>query len=156
METRRSARAILLNSENQIFLFKFQFGFLSGEKTLWVTPGGGINKGETFEEGLKRELYEELGIKDEIAPKWVYKRNRIFEKKDGSKFLSEERYYLVRIEKSDFNFDGWEESEKKYTRDWKWWSVEDIRMSGEEFFCDKLGDILEELIKGDLEQIKEI
>lgn len=156
METRQSARAILLNSENRIFLFKFEFGFLSDKKILWVTPGGGIEKGETFEEGLKRELYEELGIKDEIDPKWVFKRNKIFEKKDGIKFLSEEKYYLVRIEKSDFNFDGWEESEKKYTRDHKWWSIEDIRMSEEEFFCDNLGDILEELIEGNLEQIKEI
>ena len=53
METRKSARAILLNSENRIFLFKFEFGFLSDKKTLWVTPGGGIEKGETFEEELK-------------------------------------------------------------------------------------------------------
>lgn len=34
--------------------------------------------------------------------------------------------------------------------------TEDIRMSGEEFFCDNLGDILEELIEGNIEQIKEI
>ncbi len=38
MKVRKSSRAILLNSENQIFLFKFEFEMLSGHKILWITP----------------------------------------------------------------------------------------------------------------------
>ena len=35
----------------------------------WVTPGGGLDEGETFEDAARRELYEEVGRSDlEIGP----------------------------------------------------------------------------------------
>lgn len=36
------------------------------ERQGYDLPGGGVEKGETLEEGLKRELFEETGIKVEI------------------------------------------------------------------------------------------
>lgn len=48
-------RAILVKNE-KILLVKHSYS------TLWYLPGGGMKKGETFVNALKRELAEELGI----------------------------------------------------------------------------------------------
>lgn len=37
------------------------------ESMYWATPGGGLDPYETLEDGLKREIMEELGVKAEIG-----------------------------------------------------------------------------------------
>ena len=40
MRVRNSARAFILNENNEILLQKFEFRFTGVLKILWVTPGG--------------------------------------------------------------------------------------------------------------------
>jgi 8-oxo-dGTP pyrophosphatase MutT (NUDIX family) len=49
-------RAVVLNAAGEVFLV--EHGYVSG----WHLPGGGIETGETAEESLARELWEEGGI----------------------------------------------------------------------------------------------
>jgi len=39
---------------------------LTKKRTLWDVPGGGIERGESFEEGLHREVKEECGLSIEV------------------------------------------------------------------------------------------
>ena len=60
------AGALLLNDQNEVLLS--QRGPLAkNERGKWEIPGGQIEFGETMEEGLKREVKEELGIEIEIV-----------------------------------------------------------------------------------------
>ena len=53
----QGAGCVVVNGEGQILVGK------ETGSNQWSTPGGHIDPGETFEEGAKRELYEEAGIK---------------------------------------------------------------------------------------------
>lgn len=51
--------AVFINSENKLLVAQRK-NYPGG----WQFPQGGVDQGETFEQALKREMYEELGIKD--------------------------------------------------------------------------------------------
>lgn len=58
--------AVILDSQNRILLVKRSENdvYLPG---YWGMPGGKIEFGETLNEGLKREVFEEIGFKVEVG-----------------------------------------------------------------------------------------
>ena len=63
---RNTARCILLNDKNEICLLLIDRDDDFGKMKHFETPGGGVEKGETLIDALKREMKEEVGylIKD--------------------------------------------------------------------------------------------
>lgn len=145
MKIRKSARAIVINSKNQMFLFQYMFDYLEDSKAIWITPGGSLEEGESFVDALKREVYEELGVQLTKECPEVYYRNPIYTLQSGEKVQSVEKFFLVVLDENTFSFDHWTESEKKRMRAGKWWSVEEIEKSEEEFFSKDVVRILKEL-----------
>ena len=149
MQTRKSSRAIVINKQNKIFLFRYTFDFFAENDAIWITPGGALDEGESFEDALKRELFEEMGIElTEPAPEIFY-RTPLYELKNGETVRSEERFYLVRLDEIEFSYANWTESENKRMTAGKWWSVEEIRQSEEKFFSEDIVGILERLSRGE-------
>ena len=60
----RGAGIILLNSENKVLLILRDNKTSIPYPNMWDIPGGQIEEGETPEEAIRREMMEELGIKD--------------------------------------------------------------------------------------------
>ena len=52
--------AIVLNNDNKVFVGKRK----DNPVNKWQMPQGGVNKNENFVLAMKRELYEETGIKN--------------------------------------------------------------------------------------------
>ncbi len=150
MQVRNSSRAIVLNKQNQIFLFRYTFDFFAEKASIWITPGGGLEEDESFEKALKRELFEELGIELTEQAQEIYYRTPLYELSNGEKVQSEERFYLVRLDGEEFSYAGWTESENKRMTAGKWWSVEEIRQSEETFFSEDILEILERLSQGEI------
>ena len=68
MRVRQGARVVLLDDAQRLLLFKFQDATMVvpsrplRSDTFWVTVGGGLEAGETFEDAARREGWEETGI----------------------------------------------------------------------------------------------
>lgn len=94
---------ILMNAKKQVFIAQ-----RSAEGTYplkWEFPGGKVESDETFEEALKRELYEELGC--EIQPPFELFHSNDIIYDDGGSFSV--RFYIVRSELPTIESTLWEE-----------------------------------------------
>ena len=60
---RPTARILLINPQNEILLYKTHFDPEVELPPRWLTPGGGIDEGETEKQAAVRELFEETGMK---------------------------------------------------------------------------------------------
>jgi 8-oxo-dGTP pyrophosphatase MutT (NUDIX family) len=91
----------------------------------WQFAGGGLNHGETVEEGLLREMWEELHVKAQIIYPHPIVKTRILTKKntdEAGEATIVLMLYLVDIgdQKPDLSHDpDWE------TNDWGWFSYEE-------------------------------
>lgn len=148
MITRKSSRAIILNSNNEIFLFEYHFDYFADENVVWITPGGGLEEGESFEMALHREIYEELGVQLNQNYRYIYYRNPIYSLKNGEKAQCEERFFLIHMHGEKFVFNHWTESEQLRMQKGKWWSINEIRHSDDEFFTSDIIKILSNLALG--------
>jgi 8-oxo-dGTP diphosphatase len=149
MNIRKSARAILINNENKILLFKFIFKEMLEEKVIWVTPGGGVEPGEDFEAALKRELFEETGLSFKSIGPWIWTKEVLFKGKERE-FISHERYYLIKINNTDISFENMTLNEVTTLRGFKWWDANELLSSKEEFFTSQIGKLFSEIIEGNI------
>lgn len=121
---RRGVGMIIINSDGQFWLGK-RIGV-----DAWQFPQGGIDKGESVETAMYRELYEETGLKKEsveilsISNKWlVYHIPHVFQRYNKKFDGAMQKWFLLRLLGSDdeinleaighAEFDDWKWGDKK-------------------------------------------
>lgn len=141
---RNSSRAIVLNDKNEIFLFQYVFDYFKDGNIVRITPGGGLEPGEDYEDALRREINEEMGIFLKEVPQSSYYRDATYTLKNGENVIAHELFYVIHIESMNLSFRGWTESEKIRMKKGKWWSREEIEKSADEFFAKEILRLLDE------------
>ena len=61
---RRCARVLLVDEDDRLLLF-YSRDYMGPDVEYYVTPGGGLDAGETLAEGAAREVFEETGLRIE-------------------------------------------------------------------------------------------
>ncbi|MBM3343322.1 MAG: NUDIX domain-containing protein [Betaproteobacteria bacterium] len=139
-----SARALLIDPRDRVLLMKLAF---NTGRTCWLTPGGSLNPGETFEAALRREILEETGLALDEPGHWVWTSpKRIM--RDGRPLDTLARVYIQRVPHFAAAPTALTRAEREMFRELRWWSIEEIARSRETFIPRALALLLAALLDG--------
>jgi TDG/mug DNA glycosylase family protein len=117
---RDAVRAVVVDPHDRVLLVRF---VLVGERSVWASPGGGLEPGESDVEALRRELAEECGLDQPRVGPVVWTREHRFGGMPpwgGQR----ERHYLVRA--PAFEPVPRVELGRENVHELRWFSVEEL------------------------------
>ena len=147
MRKRPSARVIVLNSRDEVLLFRFEAGDGPERRIFWATPGGRPRRRESLGAAAERELAEETGLRMTVGPE-VAVRQAVFCEPDGDSVEAEDHFFAVRVDSDAIDVTLMEDDERSVIKGHRWWSCADLRSTGEDVFPKDLCKIVAQLIQG--------
>jgi 8-oxo-dGTP pyrophosphatase MutT (NUDIX family) len=147
----RNAARVVLVADGRVLL---QHGFDPGRPeagTWWLTPGGGLNDGESVEDGAVREVFEETGLRLSPAQLGPVIATRVasFEF-EHRRFRQSESFFAVNVEPFTPQHHGWDEVEQRALLDHRWWTVDELRTTDETVYPSELADVVQSVLGGTL------
>src|SRR5271165_7301358 len=137
---RLAGRVIVLDPDDRVLLFRYDDGPPNGRH--WCTPGGGLNDGEDYAAGARRELAEETGWTDVPLGAEVYQRTLTMEYADAI-VRQEERFFLARVDAARRDLG---EVAAMHNSDgiaaWHWWTLEEMDATHEVIWPSALADLI--------------
>lgn len=139
---RRAGRVIVVASRSHVLLLHGNDPTNPNEGSWWITPGGGLEPGESTADAARRELAEETGFLCEPLSEVVFQREAVFEFHHVIYEQSED-FYLVHIDEP-FAVDTSAHSqiERQTLFECRWWPIEELRATSEAVFPENLPDLL--------------
>ncbi len=134
---------LLLDDDGRLLLLQDSDLGLDPVVHWWVTPGGGVDPGESDAEAVVRELIEETGLvvtgADLVGP--LLERTAVHGYSD--KVVDQtEVFYLVRVEPFEVDTSGHTEEEQLTVVELRWWTPEALAATTDDVWPRDLDAVL--------------
>lgn len=145
---RPTARAVVIDPEGRVLLFRVAMP-QAPERMFWITPGGGVQGSESYEEAVRREIWEETGVAEfELGP-------CVWERTATSQFSTRwirfvERYFVAWAPHAEVIAENREEAELTFLQEHRWFSLEELLAHPERVVPPNFAVLVEPLLRGEL------
>jgi 8-oxo-dGTP pyrophosphatase MutT (NUDIX family) len=131
---RVAARVVLVDPSDAFLLIQSHDPTLADSPVWWHVPGGGLDPGESAEQGAIREIAEEVGIRLPAVGPAVGMRTTRFTFA-GNAYVQQESFFVVRLpDRVDVDPAQWTDLEKRSTLGWGWWTADEVAASAETIY----------------------
>ncbi len=146
---RAAARVLLLDAEDRLLMFLGLDPAQPERGSWWITPGGGLDAGETAAQGAARELREETGLDLPAAALGdpVHERTASFVF-HGQAYRQTEQFFLARVDRHAVDTGGFTALEVAAVLDHRWWAPEELRTTSEVVYPADLLEVLARVAGG--------
>ena len=145
---RRTARVLVVDTDGRMLLFSDSDPGLPGRRW-WITPGGGVEPGESDLEAAVREVHEETGLViaegDLVGP---LARRHVVHGYTDVVVEQDEVFFGVTVAPFEVDVSAHTEEERLNMTEHRWWSREDLAATTETIWPAVLLDLWDRMSPG--------
>lgn len=129
---RPTSRVLLFDRDDRVLLFLTIAPDTSGIAR-WLTPGGGVDPGESHHEAAVRELREETGLQvaDLGEPVWSHDFDVKWDAADHD--TGHAVFYTAVVDQFEPSSELWTDEERIDVLDHRWWSLAELTATAEPY-----------------------
>jgi len=144
---RATSRVLLIDSSGAVLMF-LQYGKDHAVRPRWITPGGGVDPGESHDQAAIREVFEETGLVLESVPAAFLEEDFAPDQRWHPYQRGHWAWYDVRVERFDPARDGWTDEERADVVEWRWMTADELAAEVHDVEPESLPAMLRERIEG--------
>ncbi|MES1212427.1 MAG: NUDIX domain-containing protein [Leifsonia sp.] len=141
---RATSRVLLIDPGGAALMF-LQYGKDHAVRPRWITPGGGVDPGESHDEAAIREVFDETGLRLDRVPAAFLDEDFAPDQRWHPYQRGHWAWYAIRVDRFDPVRDGWTDEERADVVEWRWMTAGELAAEVHDVEPETLPALLREL-----------